>query len=99
MSERTQRIAARIAQRLEAAWAGVDEWHEISVGSNVSGWFYATDVLKNGNFVGYQVLWWNDRRVPDKAKKTTWSSRDLRGRSIPMSEVPPKVVSQVQARL
>ena len=105
MSDRTHQIAARIAEHhvqasnRAAKWAGTDEWYTLNLGRDTRGWFFATDVLKNGKYKGFQVTWWDDRRVPDKAKITAWMSQDLRGRTVSEGDVPPKVVARVQARL
>jgi len=85
-------------ERTAVTWSGTGEWYMLRLGRDVKGWFYATDVLKNGKYKGFQVTWWDDKRVPDKAKQTSWDFRDLRGRTVAESEVPPKVVARVQAR-
>lgn len=98
-----QRTASSVFEHIKIAFestiTGTDEWYTLQLGSGVRGWFFATGMLKNGKYTGFQVTWWEERRVPDKAKMTSWAFRDLRGRTISESEVPPKVVARVRARI
>jgi len=62
-------------------------------------WFLAQEVLKNGSMRGLQVIWYDERRVPEKAKQTQidlhWAESWVETTE---SALGPKVAARFRAR-
>lgn len=63
-------------------------------------WFLAQEVQKNGSMRGLLVMWYADRRVPEKAKITQVDRRWANDSWLPIeeSEIEPKALERFRAR-
>ena len=62
-------------------------------------WFYCDGMLKNGNFSGDLVEWFDDRRVPNKAIKKPLDAAWARSawEEVSLQDLPVKVMARFQA--